>query len=103
MSKKTTIEVRIDRDERSFNTNEVRRNVMLMKMLRERGVPVIGAISVISVEHGQLSTHREEDLDGDVFVYRWTGDESHLRIPCPPCTCETPLKPIPSSIDDDEL
>lgn len=95
------IEARFERSMFVRLANEVLCNMKIMKGLRDRGAPVIGAISILGVEHGHLTMHTEDDLDGDVLVYRWTGDASLLHIPSPDCTPAKPLAPLTNQ--DDEL
>jgi hypothetical protein len=71
----TTIECRFPGDlQARLNDNEVLANVRVLERLRQKGVPVLGAISVRGVANGELSVRTEEDLDGDETVYKWTGE-----------------------------
>jgi len=45
----------------------------VMRTLKEAGVPVIGVLGIISVAYGELTTYMIDGLDGDEFVYEWTG------------------------------
>lgn len=69
------IEVRVNADMvAKFNQNEVLFNRFVIEKLEERGVPVVGAISVQGVKVGRLWMNTDETLDGDKeFVYTYEG------------------------------
>lgn len=67
------IEVRIPFDLIAKLGSEVHANVRVIQKLRDKGVPVIGAISVQGVEHGKLTSFTDEGLDGNDLVYQWHG------------------------------
>lgn len=58
--------------------NEVIASQLIFNALRKKGVPLIGILGVIAVEHGTLKVTKEDGLDGDEFVFEWTG------VPMPP-------------------
>lgn len=53
----------------------------VMRALTDAGVPLIGVLGIIGVEYGELTTYMIDGLDGDEFVYEWTGVPlpRHLR------------------------
>lgn len=53
----------------------------VMRALTEAGVPLIGVLGIIGVAYGELTTYMINGLDGDEFVYEWTGVPvpRHLR------------------------
>lgn len=76
MSKPVTIEVRISRDELAkdqHKRNQVITGQRVMSELRRQGVPVVGVLAIFGVEHGTLTMRTEDGLDGDEFIYTWTG------------------------------
>ena len=73
MAATQTIVVTITRDRLIEDTNEVIQGARVMRELRQRGVPVIGTLGIFSVEHGVLTVHTDDGLDGDEFVYTWVG------------------------------
>lgn len=59
----------VDHDIMNPMRNEVIRNCDLLQRLRSRGVPVVGSISVIGVEYGQLAVERDRDFNEYVFTW----------------------------------
>lgn len=53
--------------------NEVLAGQVIMTRLRKRGVPVIGVLGVLAVEHGTLTIQHEDGLDGDEWTWTWVG------------------------------
>lgn len=53
--------------------NEVIGAAIILKKLRDLGVPVIGVLGVIAVEWGELRITAEDGLDGDEWTYSWAG------------------------------
>lgn len=51
----TTIEVSLDPETLKRLDHDIHAGIYLLKQLRERGVPVIGSIWPIGVEHGTLT------------------------------------------------
>lgn len=92
------VEARVPRLMDEWRFNEPLRNISVLQRMRNAGAPMIGAISITGVEHGKLEMWFEDDLDGGVFVYRWTGT---LVKPAPRSTCEFQNKAkVP---EDDDL
>lgn len=45
----------------------------VMRALREAGVPLIGVLGIIGVTYGELICRMIDGLDGDEFIYEWSG------------------------------
>lgn len=74
--KPQTVVVRMSRDDliRSQRSpSEFIIGSYVMKTLRDKGVPIIGILAPFAVEYGALTITKEDGLDGDEFVYKWTG------------------------------
>lgn len=90
-------------------SNEVHRNSYVLRELRKAGVPVVGAISILSVEFGIMTLSFEDDLDAGKFIYTWVGKTAQMVKPCPVATAEFPLKTKlavkqkPNDLFDDDL
>lgn len=90
-------------------SNEVHRNSYVLRELRKAGVPVVGAISILSVEFGVFTMAFEDDLDGGKYIYTWVGKTAQMVVPCPVATSEFPLKTKlavkqkPNDLFDDDL
>lgn len=65
------IEVRIDVQLMQMHQHNIMHSILMMKALREAGVPVIGKIIFSGPERGVLVQWREQDMDGDEWVVRW--------------------------------
>lgn len=63
-------EVRIDPAVWAALGHDIHRGIYLVKQLREAGVPVVGSIWPIGVEHGSL--HMATDPVFDELVWTWS-------------------------------
>lgn len=96
------INLTVPRDMERWRFNEPLRNCTVLQTLRNAGVPVIGAISILGVEHGTLTMQvAEDDIDGDMFRYTWTGKAAHLVKPAPRSTSE--FQNLAAQPEDDDL
>lgn len=70
------VEVRIPKTKRAeLRDNEVLFGAYILRRLKEKGVPVDGALFVCGVTHGRLECRTDLDLageTGDEYVFRWT-------------------------------
>lgn len=69
----------LNRIHKVHRDSEVLANLEVMNALRAAGVPIIGAISVRGVEHGQLTLETDR-LFGEV-TYTWTPDPDYEEDP----------------------
>jgi hypothetical protein len=69
-----TITLRVDLEAVKKLQNEVLANIKTVEKMRAAGIPVIGKLVLSGITHGTLTHRVEEDLDGDVLVYSWTGE-----------------------------
>lgn len=53
--------------------NEVLAAQTIFNRLRAKGVPVIGTLGVLAIEWGVLTIAHEDGLDGDEWIYTFTG------------------------------
>jgi hypothetical protein len=58
---------------RNHEANEVNAGQVILNRLRARGVPVIGVLGVLAVEWGVLTIAHEDGLDGDEWIWTYTG------------------------------
>lgn len=87
----TEVCARADRIYEQHVSSEMHRNSCVLRALRKAGVPVVGAISILSVEFGAITMTFDDDLNGGKFVYTWVGDTSKMVTPCPVVTADFPL------------
>lgn len=64
------IEVRIATSKLAKFDNEVHRGMLVLRELREAGVPVVGVLFPLGVERGKLEIEYDE-LVSDEWVFRW--------------------------------
>ena len=57
-------------DPQAVHPNPVHRALTLMKLLRQEGIPVFGAIALEGVESGTLSITAPDIISGEV-TYSW--------------------------------
>jgi hypothetical protein len=69
-----TITLRVDLEALKKLQHEVLANIKIVEKMRAAGIPVIGKLVLSGITHGTLTHRVEEDLDGDVLVYSWTGE-----------------------------
>lgn len=76
----SAVRIRISRDEligdmtpKGTRGNQVIAGQLLFRRLREAGIPVVGTLGLFCVEVGTLTMQSEEGLDGEEFVYIYTG------------------------------
>ena len=109
--KEQTITVRVSRDDVAAtckSKNEVIIGGFVMKKMREAGIPIIGVLAPFCVEYGTLVTTIEEGLDGDEFVYKWTGvpiprDMRHIQFTFSQCTLRGELAERAAKQQEDEM
>ena len=64
------IEVRISASKLAKFDNEVHRGMLVLRELREAGVPVVGTLFPLGAERGRLEIEYDE-LVSDEWVFRW--------------------------------
>jgi hypothetical protein len=64
------VEVRIAAARLLKFDSEVHRGILVLRELRERGIPVVGSLFPLGVERGKLEVEYDE-LVSDEWVWRW--------------------------------
>lgn len=64
------IEVRIAAARLLKFDSEVHRGILIVRELRDAGVPIVGSLAPLGVERGVLSVEYDE-LVSDEWVWRW--------------------------------
>lgn len=64
------VEVRIPAAKLAKFDSEVHRGMLVLRELREAGVPVVGSLFPLGAERGVLSVEYDE-LVSDEWVFRW--------------------------------
>lgn len=119
MAKVVTISKTFTRDEllgiiprtgKAGEYNSINTGNFLTTRLLEAGIPVVGCFGVLAVEHGVLTvTHDPDGLDGDEWIYSWTGERLPQGWPKRERGTGTPVKlrldkPLAAQIaEEDEL
>jgi len=65
------VEVRIPAAKLAKFDSEVHRGMLVLRELREAGVPVVGSLFPLGAERGVLSVEYDE-LVSDEWVWRWS-------------------------------
>jgi hypothetical protein len=71
------IEVRYDADALRTITNDIGHNVHVMNALREAGIPIHGVLLLRSVKTGLMTMQTVDDIDGDIYVWKWYSHGTH--------------------------
>lgn len=67
-----------------MNNSQINVIVSVIEAMKAKKVPIVGSISILSVEHGVFTTYK----DGDEWVYAWEGEIKTKPRPKPVITDE---------------
>lgn len=73
-----TTKVRIPTTEVHRFNNDVLNYSVIHHELRKTGIPTVGSLSFIGVEHGRLTMFKEHDTKGSYYVYEWEPDAQYV-------------------------
>ncbi len=66
--------IRIPVSEIHKHKNDVLNYAVIHSELRKAGIPTVGALSFVGVEHGRLTMFKEHNSKGSYYVYQWEPD-----------------------------
>lgn len=71
--------VRIRGSQIHRHRNDVLNYTLIHTELRNAGIPTVGSLSFIGVEHGLLTMFKEHDDQGFYYVYEWQPDAQSVE------------------------
>lgn len=69
-----TTTIRIPTSEVHKHRSDVLNYSVIHHEFRKAGIPTVGSLSFIGVEHGRLTMFKEHNNQGSYYVYQWEPD-----------------------------